>query len=564
MRLNPDGTDRGPGGPVRFQVSEAMVQAFAALTGDRSALHVSEAFARRSAYRRPVVHGMLPIAFLALAERLRVEGQRCIPVALTGRFAAPVFAGDSLVLSCEPGGGREGGPVVSFDYVVRNNAAGTIVTQGTVTVAHERATAAIRPAARGARACMVTGPLETRDARLEDIGKGQTDEFRFKISAEALRDFAALLGEGAGVPGLDAAELGARFCLPNLLSILLISTSVGVCRPGTLATFLEFSAECASEIELDAVYLLQAKVTQVSRATRIVKKSIEVTKPDRDGAVPIRGTAVALVGEPWRKMPAVRELKSTALDPGLRGKVVLITGASRGIGETTAKLFALRGAKVVVNYHRGAEDAAKIVDEIRAEGGEAMAIAANVADAEAVAAMVEAVLAKYGAIHVLVNNAARDYRPLPFLGLAWDEVQKDLDVIAKGAFLCCQQVIPRMIEQGGGKIVNISSVAVENPPPGQAKYVMAKSALVGLTRSLSIEFAARNIQVNLVVPNFVETDLVAHVAEGFRGKIARDTPMQRHASPIEVAQAVVFLASSFASFTTGQKIMVTGGGAPYL
>jgi 3-oxoacyl-[acyl-carrier protein] reductase len=93
---------------------------------------------------------------------------------------------------------------------------------------------------------------------------------------------------------------------------------------------------------------------------------------------------------------------------------------------------------------------------------------------------------------------------------------------------------------------------------------MAKSALVGLTRSLSIEFAARNIQVNLVVPNFVDTDLVAHVPEGFRGQIARETPMQRLASPADVAQAVVFLASSFSSFTTGQKIMVTGGGAPYL
>jgi 3-oxoacyl-[acyl-carrier protein] reductase len=121
-----------------------------------------------------------------------------------------------------------------------------------------------------------------------------------------------------------------------------------------------------------------------------------------------------------------------------------------------------------------------------------------------------------------------------------------------------------MIAQGEGKIINISSVAVDNPPPDQTKYVMAKSALVGLTRSLSIELAPKNIQVNLVVPNFVETDLVAHIPEGFRGKIARETPMQRIGSPVEVAQAVVFLASSFSSFTTGQKIMVTGGGAPYL
>ena len=184
--------------------------------------------------------------------------------------------------------------------------------------------------------------------------------------------------------------------------------------------------------------------------------------------------------------------------------------------------------------------------------------------ADQVLALVRRGVERYGAIDVLVNNAARDFRPIPFLNLTWDEVQKDLDVIAKGAFLCCQQVIPHMLEHGGGKIINISSVATDNPPPDQAKYVMAKSALVGLTRSLSIELASRNIQVNLVVPNFVETDLVAHIQEGFRKKMARDTPMQRHASTVDVARAVVFLASSHSSFTTGQKIMVTGGGAPYL
>lgn len=178
--------------------------------------------------------------------------------------------------------------------------------------------------------------------------------------------------------------------------------------------------------------------------------------------------------------------------------------------------------------------------------------------------MVREATDRFGGIDVLVNNAARDFRPTPFLNLTWEAIQQDLDVIAKGAFLCCQQVIPLMIERGGGRIINISSVAVDNPPPDQAKYVIAKSALVGLTRSLSIEFASRNIQVNMVVPNFVETDLVAHVPEGFRAKIAQASPMQRLGSPVDVAQAVLFLASSHASFTTGQRIMVTGGGAPYL
>jgi 3-oxoacyl-[acyl-carrier protein] reductase len=166
-------------------------------------------------------------------------------------------------------------------------------------------------------------------------------------------------------------------------------------------------------------------------------------------------------------------------------------------------------------------------------------------------------------VDVLVNNAARDYRPVPFLNLRWEDVDADLAVIVRGAFLCCQRVIPHMLARGGGRIVNVASVATDDPPPDQAKYVMAKSALVGLTRSLSIEFASRNILVNMVSPSFVETDFVAHVQEGFRSRIAQDTPMRRLASPIDVARAIAFLASPLASFTTGQKIMVTGGGAPY-
>jgi 3-oxoacyl-[acyl-carrier protein] reductase len=542
-----------------------MVLAFAALTGDRSAQHVSESFARRSAYRRPVAHGMLSVGFIALLDCFRIGGLRCIPVAITGHFTAPAFPGDSLTLSCEPSGVREDRGEADFRYRILNDASGTIVTEGTVAARYERAATSAVSATPDTGARIVSEKLEVRYARLEEIATGQTDTFQFQISNEALRDFAKLLAEGAGSSlAFDAPEWRDQFCLPNLLSILLISTSVGVCLPGAYATFLQFSAESVGEIELGVSYRLMAEVTQLSRSTRIVKKRVMIAAVGEDAPVLIRGKAAALVNEPSPTMPTMRDLKAHALDTGLKDKVVLVTGASRGIGETTAKLFALLGAKVIVNYHRGADDASRIVDEIRAAGGEAAAVAADVTNPGAVESMMRAAMEKYGAIHVLVNNAARDYRPIPFLRLVWDEVQKDIEVVAKGAFLCCQQAIPRMIEGGGGKIINISSVAVDNPPPDQTKYVMAKSALVGLTRSLSIEFAARNIQVNLVVPNFVATDLVAHVPEGFRGRIARESPMQRLASPIEVAQAVVFLASSFSSYTTGQKLMVTGGGAPYL
>jgi 3-oxoacyl-[acyl-carrier protein] reductase len=564
MRVVPDEIRAGEGASVRFQILEEMVETFGALTRDRSGLHVSDDFARRSAYRRPVVHGMLPVGFIALIDRFHLQGYRCIPIAISGQFSAPVYVGDRLILTCTVAQLQEGKDTVDYHYVVRREASDAVATRGTVTVAYEREAFPKTPTATGGSATMLPVPLEMQNARLEEMDRGRTDAFDFSITGETLRVFAGLLALGTGKPAhLDEGTWQDQFHLPNLLSILLFSTSVGMCLPGASATFLEFSAEAGGEAELDTLYRLRGEVAHRSLSTRIVKKTLTIFKPGQDGPI-VRGHASALVSAPAPSMPTIGELKTSALDSGLKGKVVLITGASRGVGETTAKLFGLWGAKVIVNYNRGVADATRIVREIREEGGDAVAARADVARADDVKSLVRLGVEQYGRIHVLVNNAVRDYRPISFLDLTWEEIEKDLDVVVKGAFLCCQHVIPLMLAQGEGKIINVSSVAVDNPPADQTKYVMAKSALVGLTRSLSVEYAARNIQVNLVVPNFVETDLVAHVPEGFRRKIARDTPMQRLASPVEVAQAIVFLASSFSSFTTGQKIMVTGGGAPYL
>jgi len=158
----------------------------------------------------------------------------------------------------------------------------------------------------------------------------------------------------------------------------------------------------------------------------------------------------------------------------------------------------------------------------------------------------------------------RDAYSVPFMELEWQELQQDIDVTIKGMFNCCQEVLPLMLKNKWGKIINVSTVFTDNPPPGQAKYVISKSGIVGLTRSLAVEFAAENIQVNMVVPSITETDLTKHVPKMFLEGMRKNTPMRRNAAPVDVAKAVVFLSSSLASFTTGQKIMVTGGNPPFL
>jgi 3-oxoacyl-[acyl-carrier protein] reductase len=538
-----------------------MVKRFAEVTGDRSSLHLSDEFASRSAYRRPVVHGMLPVAFISLLQPFHAENCVTCLRGLSGRFTAPVFTGDELTLTAEPSH-QEAPGEASFDYRIERDETRTVVTTGRIAVAYLRDVE--RSLAAGGDATMLLESLELSNDQLVDITVGMTDGFSFRVSGDTVRAFVDLVSAGVLSSAVDASSVADRFYLPNLLSVLAFSTSVGVSLPGRPATFLEFSSRATGDIALGCVYRLQGTVSHRSMATRIIKKQLVVASSTQPDAGVITGKASILVNKPFQQMPGMVELKEAAAGWGLDGKVTLITGASRGIGETTAKLLALLGSKVIVNYHRGADDARRVVQEIGEAGGDAIAVAADVSKPEDVARLVDEAIARFGRIDVLVNNAARDFRPIPFLNLTWDEVERDLDVVAKGAFLCCQHVIPRMLAQGGGRIINITSVATDDPPPDHTKYVMSKSALVGLTRSLSIEFASRNIQINMVAPNFVETDLVAHVPDGFRRRIAQETPMRRLASPIDVAQAVAFLASSFSSFTTGQKVLVTGGGAPYL
>jgi len=550
---------------IRFRISEEAIERFSALTGDRSSLHVSEAFARRSAYRRPVAHGMLPLGYLAALSSFRVEGRRCVPVAVTGRFVSPVYAGDLLALTVEPRAveGKHG--EIAFDYRVEQLESGRTTTLGTIAVALAPRLRPQQKRERGTtRGPMLLETAEPSSIFIEQLEVGRRDAIEFKITEDSVEEFIDMLALGMQEEAFDRLALQQQFEIPALLAVLAFSTSVGVSLPGAFATFLEFSADILRAPRLGDVYRLLGEVTHRSMATKIVKKKLAAECAGQEDDLLLRGKVTTLVSKPSARMPTLQELGKSAVDLGLKHKVVLVTGASRGIGETTAKLFALAGARVIVNYHRGAEDAGRIVGEITAAGGEAIAVAADITSSDDVKLLFQRGIEQYGTVDVLVNNAARDYRPIPFLQLSWEEVQRDLDVIAKGAFLCCRYAIPLMLNQGQGKVINISSIATDNPPPDQVKYVMAKSALVGLTRSLSVEFAARNIQVNLVVPNFVETDFVAHIAEGYRKKIARDTPMQRHASAVEVAQAVLFLASSLSPFITGQKIMVTGGGAPYL
>ncbi len=245
-------------------------------------------------------------------------------------------------------------------------------------------------------------------------------------------------------------------------------------------------------------------------------------------------------------------------------RVVLITGASRGIGAATARLAAERGDNVAVNFARNGEAAQAVVDGCQAAGVNAIAVRADVADERAVMAMFDRVSGELGPIDVLVNNAGILHHQMRFDEMAVERWRELLDVNVVGAFLCAREAVRRMSTRhggAGGAIVNVSSAASYLGSPGEyVDYAASKAAIDTLTIGLGKEVAAEGIRVNAVRPGVIVTDIHASGGEPDRvERVAPSVPMQRGGEPIEVARTILWLASDEASYITGTIVNCSGG-----
>jgi NAD(P)-dependent dehydrogenase (short-subunit alcohol dehydrogenase family) len=253
----------------------------------------------------------------------------------------------------------------------------------------------------------------------------------------------------------------------------------------------------------------------------------------------------------------------------LAGKVAIVTGAGSGIGRAIAQRLASEGAAVTLAGQR-LERVARTAHAIEAAGGQALALACDVADAAQVASLVEQTVARFGRLDVLVNNAAKNRPDAPLAetvaDLSEDWWQATMAVNATGAFLCAKHALPHIVAAGGGAIINVASTSGIAGNWNQGAYVASKHAMVGLTRSIALDYAAQNVRANAICPGFIETERslgfsTRNRGTDWRAKKLAEIPLGRFGRVAEVAALAAFLASDEAAFLTGATIPIDGGTA---
>jgi 3-oxoacyl-[acyl-carrier protein] reductase len=243
----------------------------------------------------------------------------------------------------------------------------------------------------------------------------------------------------------------------------------------------------------------------------------------------------------------------------LSGKVALVTGGSRGIGAAAAKRLAQLGAAVVINYNQNRQAAAKVLENVEAEGGRGMIFQADVTRRSQVDAMAAAIEQQWTAVDILVNNAYFPFQVGPLHELSWESFHQAVEHELSAFHNCVQSCLPGMMAKKAGRIIVVSTRLAQQPLPRLGAYAAAKSALESMADTMAIELGPLGVTVNVVTPAFTLTDASMIMPEAFRERVRETRPLKKHLYPEDIAGAIAFLAGDEANMLTGSRILITGG-----
>jgi 3-oxoacyl-[acyl-carrier protein] reductase len=392
-------------------------------------------------------------------------------------------------------------------------------------------------------------------ARLLDFDAIQPGDCAVIVKTLTAEDVAAFAGLSGDYNPLHLEDDFARKThlrkrvVHGMLVASYVSTLIGMQLPGAGALWMQQSFRWRNPVFIGDTVEVTLKVAHKSPGSRIL--SIEITAMNQNGKPVMEGEGTV----------SVPEIRASNTEARICERVAFVSGGSRGIGAAVAQALAGAGASVLVNYNSGTTAAEELCHTIAASGGVALPARADVNDRDAVSRAAELAREAFGRpVDLLINCAGGAVAPRPFLEMGWESVQQVFDLHVKGAFNCCQAVVPGMIAQKSGRIVNIGSILTWNVPPAQwTAFVMAKAALKALTRSLAAELGPSGVRVNMISPGTTETESTAAMPERLRKLQAMQTPLRRLATPEDVAQTALFLCGEASQFITGADIPVCGG-----
>jgi 3-oxoacyl-[acyl-carrier protein] reductase len=385
----------------------------------------------------------------------------------------------------------------------------------------------------------------------EAIRVGDRRELVKAITEEDIRQFVRMTGDNNPLhvdPAFAAQTPFKDVVVHGMLGASFISTVIGTQLPGPGALWVSQNLEFLLPVRLGDVLTVSCTVLARHERDRAIDLDTRITNQNQQ--VVLKGTGrVKLLETATQPKPAERVLS----------RVALVTGGAGGIGEAICRRLARDGFQVVLNYHRNRARAEQIVESLRAESLQAIAVEADVSTPAGAAALIEHARLAFGAVGVLVNNASPRINPKALADLQWADLQQHLDVQLKGAYLLAQQCAPVMALSGAGRIINITSQATRAATPHWTAYAVAKAALTAFSRQMAVELGPQGITVNCVSPGMTETALIGDIPQKQQLIIGRQTPMRRLARPDDVAASVAYLASEDARFVTGHTVAVDGG-----